>query len=356
MSILSAPAAYQPSLAGLSTILGSEKEKEQEPEVIDLTAPGPKKSKKPTARPPVTPQKSRHVTGLNTPPPSNQSDQDVTRKRARSGTLTPTPTDRGGSSKRPKLDTEPKSSPNTEKQMNDTVASGSAPEDQRAAQPPHHTNGCERQPDPLINRHTVTIHNGHPEHDPSIFSIKPFQWNEWNEHDYFALSEFLMQGFNAEEFARQRTANSATGRVFTTEEAHYVMRAVVARPLRLMEQNTKRGKEGMMQLANYYKRFGAPIRMWAKGSQYQTRGEIAGIKDMSVHLMLETPSETDGSMASGETRAEIPITTLTNDDWWTLKDCASDNDIKVLRAWRNELNLPKLGPRATQAGASSGTA
>ncbi|KAF2100473.1 hypothetical protein NA57DRAFT_74082 [Rhizodiscina lignyota] len=383
-SLISAAPTYQPSLAGISTIFDGQPDLE----IVDLTRVSEKPEKKILPKHPITPQKPVKPNVLPTPPQTNKSSNKAAPiKRVRPASPSRLPA--GFAFKRQKSDHTLKNSVKSDVDDNTAcnldideqeqevnapdrkfstagfvipppITLSSTPSKPFRAPPTLPGDVLDPQPDKLIDRRAVIHPDGHPHHDPSIFSTKPFHWTKWTGPDYVALSNYIMRKVNAEEFARERTNKNKSGRVFTTEEVDHVLRAVVTRPLRILRESMKRGEKGMEELEWYYKTYGTPIRVWARGTQYQVRGELAGIKNKCVVLMIETPPEPEEKFDSEATKmnvqanpnlgpngnAHIPIGALTTEDWKELDDGLSENDTRAMIVWRDEEGLgPELqGP------------
>lgn len=203
------------------------------------------------------------------------------------------------------------------------------------------------QPTPVIRRDMIVREDGHVYHDPSIFSAKPFKWDEWSPKDYLALATVLENNFDATGFAMD-LSNIEGHRIVTTEEANWMLRAVVTRPLRLAECAKQRGENGMQELQEYVEKHGTVIRSWGVG-EARVKGEFLGLDDYGVVIALATTkfgqAEQDAAtilnegltieMSSG--RANVGLKKLSPKDMKYLRETVSDNDRVVLGEWLREI-------------------
>lgn len=203
------------------------------------------------------------------------------------------------------------------------------------------------EPTPVVRRDRVLRQDENVLHDPTVFSPKPFSWDEWTPKDYLALSTFLEASFDANEFARTLSNLDGHRRV-TTEEVNWMLRAVVTRPLRLAECSRRRGKEGMAELRECVEKYGTEIRVWSEG-RTKVRGEFLGLKDHGVVIALATTKfgKIEQDLANrfseglvvqkGSGQANLSLKRLRRQDREYLETILSRKDLKVFRRWQREI-------------------
>lgn len=200
------------------------------------------------------------------------------------------------------------------------------------------------QPTPVAGR--FQHRDGHVAVDPSVFSPKPFIWEPWSEKDYLFFSEAVVESFDSTQFAKDLSSRPGH-RIVPTEEVSYMLRAAVARPLRLLKAARQCGEQGMKEIAAYFQEHGTEIRWW--GSGRVIRGVFRGLEERGIVLALATTPfgkvEQDAKRAAGidlvidaqRREANISLRLLCEDDIDYLQSIFSENDAEVFDEWMQEL-------------------
>ena len=116
--------------------------------------------------------------------------------------------------------------------------------------------------------------------NPQKFCLKPAFWKKWTPKQYALLAEYARNIVDLVPFAKQ------TG--IPVEEAKNVFSVLVCNHLYDVKEATKRGEEGMLELMEFYEKFGTPNRPWGKTENGAERvvGELHGVAPSSIKIIL----------------------------------------------------------------------